>query len=81
MFIFDIAVPRDVDEEVSKIPGVYLYDMDALQRITASARARREEQIEIFLKSCGSWSLVKLNSKDNQKLKYRYAINTGELIL
>ena len=32
---------------MSKIPGVYLYDMDALQRITASARARREEQIEI----------------------------------
>ena len=47
LFIIDIAVPRDVDEEVSKIPGVYLYDMDALQRITASARARREEQIEI----------------------------------
>ena len=47
LFIIDIAVPRDVDEDVSKIPGVYLYDMDALQRITASARARREEQITI----------------------------------
>jgi len=47
LFIVDIAVPRDVDEEISKIPGVYLYDMDALQRITSSARTRREEQIEI----------------------------------
>ncbi|MFL2451605.1 MAG: glutamyl-tRNA reductase [Verrucomicrobiales bacterium] len=47
LFIVDIAVPRDVDEEISEIPGVYLYDMDALQRITSSARTRREEQIEI----------------------------------
>ncbi|MAW10769.1 MAG: glutamyl-tRNA reductase [Verrucomicrobiales bacterium] len=47
LFIVDIAVPRDVDEEITEIPGVYLYDMDALQRITSSARTRREEQIEI----------------------------------
>ena len=47
LFIVDIAVPRDVDAEISEIPGVYLYDMDALQRITSSARTRREEQIEI----------------------------------
>ena len=47
LFIIDIAVPRDVDEEVASVPGVYLYDMDALQKITASAHARREEQIII----------------------------------
>lgn len=47
LFIIDIAVPRDVDEGVASVPGVYLYDMDALQRITVSAHARREEQIII----------------------------------
>jgi glutamyl-tRNA reductase len=47
LFIIDIAVPRDVDEEVASVPGVYLYDMDALQKITESAHARREEQIII----------------------------------
>tara|TARA_B100001250_G_scaffold270158_1_gene233168 strand:- start:2333 stop:3409 length:1077 start_codon:yes stop_codon:yes gene_type:complete len=47
LFIIDIAVPRDVDEGVASIPGLYLYDMDALQKITVSAHARREEQIII----------------------------------
>ena len=47
LFIIDIAVPRDVDEGVASVPGGYLYDMDALQRITVSAHARREEQIII----------------------------------
>jgi glutamyl-tRNA reductase len=31
MFIIDIAVPRDVDPNVTKIPNVYLRDIDSLQ--------------------------------------------------
>ena len=31
MFIIDIAVPRDVDTNVTEIPNVYLQDIDSLQ--------------------------------------------------
>jgi len=33
LFIVDIAVPRDVDPEVSRIPGVALVDIDALAAV------------------------------------------------
>jgi len=33
LFIVDIAVPRDVDPEVSRIPGVALVDIDALSAV------------------------------------------------
>ncbi len=45
LFMIDIAVPRDVEEEAGNLAGVYLYDIDALQGIAAAARVRREEQI------------------------------------
>ena len=70
LFIIDIAVPRDVDERVAGVPGVYLYDMDALQKITASAHARREEQI-IICENLISKEIAKLEfdiiSRDSQK--------------
>ena len=70
LFIIDIAVPRDVDEEVASVPGVYLYDMDALQKITASAHARREEQIiiceNLILAEVAKLELD-LSSRDEQK--------------
>jgi len=45
LFMIDIAVPRDVEEEVGNLADVYLYDIDALQGIAAAARSRREEQV------------------------------------
>jgi len=45
LFMIDIAVPRDVEEEVGSLAGVYLYDIDTLQGIAAAARIRREEQV------------------------------------
>ena len=32
VFVIDLAVPRDVDPAVNELDGVYLYDIDALQR-------------------------------------------------
>ncbi len=45
MFIIDIAVPRDVDPDVSELPNVYLSDIDDLQN-QANDNVR-ERQLEI----------------------------------
>jgi glutamyl-tRNA reductase len=36
IFFVDIAVPRDVDPEVNRLEGCYLYDVDDLERVVAS---------------------------------------------
>ncbi|HEX2506144.1 MAG TPA: glutamyl-tRNA reductase [Gaiellaceae bacterium] len=35
LFFVDIAVPRDVDPEVDRLDGCYLYDVDDLERVVA----------------------------------------------
>lgn len=45
LFIIDIAVPRNVDSSVNDLPGVFLYDMDALQSVADQALALRRQQI------------------------------------
>jgi len=41
LFFIDIAVPRDVDPDVGSVENVYLYDVDALERVVAQNRAAR----------------------------------------
>jgi glutamyl-tRNA reductase len=44
LFLIDIAVPRDVDPEVAKVKGVFLYDLDDLRSVAdANLRERRKE--------------------------------------
>lgn len=44
IFLFDIAVPRDVDPQVAGLDGVFLYDIDDLQAVvTANLQERAEE--------------------------------------
>jgi glutamyl-tRNA reductase len=51
MFFIDIAVPRDVDPEINRIEGIFLYDIDDLQSVATSnlsdrsSEARRAEAI------------------------------------
>lgn len=47
LFLIDIAVPRDIEEEVNDIDNVYLYNIDQLQRIADEGKARRERQIAV----------------------------------
>lgn len=60
LFLIDIAVPRDIDPEVARLDGVFLYDMDDLkavadanlrerQRQAAAAEAIVEEEVREFL--------------------------------
>lgn len=58
IFFIDIAVPRDVDPEISKIKGVTLYNIDDLESVVENNfQARREEAkaaekiIEEFVKA------------------------------
>jgi glutamyl-tRNA reductase len=44
LFFIDIAVPRDVDPEVGSVENVYLYDVDALERVVAQNRAQRQNE-------------------------------------
>jgi glutamyl-tRNA reductase len=46
LFVIDMAVPRDFDPAVSNTQGVYLYDMDDLQRAIDDHRSKRTDQIE-----------------------------------
>jgi glutamyl-tRNA reductase len=51
MFFIDIAVPRDIDPEINRLDGIFLYDIDDLQSVAASnladrgSAARRAEAI------------------------------------
>ena len=43
--IIDIAIPRDIDPEVSEIKGVYLLDMDDLQDFVEPHRKGQEQDL------------------------------------
>ena len=44
LFLIDIAVPRDIAEDAGKVKGVFLYDIDDLQKVaTANLRERKKE--------------------------------------
>lgn len=52
LVILDIAVPRDVDPEVSCSTSVYLYDVDDLEGVVAAnleERARQEAAVEAMI--------------------------------
>jgi glutamyl-tRNA reductase len=47
MFFIDIAVPRDVDPEVNKLDGIFLYDIDDLQSVAGSHLKERGKEAEL----------------------------------
>ncbi|MBI1908654.1 MAG: glutamyl-tRNA reductase [Deltaproteobacteria bacterium] len=44
LFLIDIAVPRNIDPGVNKIPNVYLYDMDDLKGVVEEGLAERAKE-------------------------------------
>jgi len=44
MFFIDIAVPRDVDPEMNKLDGIFVYDIDDLQQVAASHMEERSRE-------------------------------------
>lgn len=44
MFFIDIAVPRDVDPEMNRVDGIFLYDIDDLQGVAQANLADRSRE-------------------------------------
>ncbi|MEE9404870.1 MAG: glutamyl-tRNA reductase [Algisphaera sp.] len=42
LFLIDLAVPRDVEPDVGKLPNVYLYNIDDLNKALSKVPGRRE---------------------------------------
>lgn len=74
LFIIDMAVPRDTEPGVGSVPGVSLYDMDSLQKISEANRRTRSaelsrcgeiigKQVEDFLRWCRGLEIVPLIRK------------------
>ncbi len=54
MFFIDIAVPRDVDPEMNRVEGIFLYDIDDLQSVASANqtdRAKEAEQAEAIIEA------------------------------
>jgi glutamyl-tRNA reductase len=45
LLFLDLAVPRDVDPAVAKLPNVFLHDLDALGQLVAQSLAQRRAEI------------------------------------
>lgn len=70
MLFIDLAVPRDIEEEVGELNDVYLYTVDDLQKIVSENIQQREEAaqearglIEQHVIDFGKW-MQSLNSVD-----------------
>jgi glutamyl-tRNA reductase len=46
MFFIDIAVPRDVDPELNKLDGMFVYDIDDLQQVVSSHISDRRAEAD-----------------------------------
>jgi glutamyl-tRNA reductase len=46
LFLIDVAVPRDVDPLVDELDDVFLYNIDDLSRVVATAQSQRRFQAE-----------------------------------
>jgi glutamyl-tRNA reductase len=44
MFFIDMAVPRDVDPEMNKLDGIFVYDLDDLQQVAAGHMDERSRE-------------------------------------
>jgi glutamyl-tRNA reductase len=44
MFFIDIAVPRDVDPEMNRVEGIFLYDIDDLQSVASANQTDRAKE-------------------------------------
>jgi glutamyl-tRNA reductase len=46
LVLVDIAVPRDVEAEAAQLEGVFLFDIDALQKVVSENRKGRQQEAD-----------------------------------
>jgi glutamyl-tRNA reductase len=49
LFMVDIAVPRDLDPQISELEGVFLYDIDDLEGIVEANLQERKKAAEVIM--------------------------------
>jgi glutamyl-tRNA reductase len=67
MFMMDIAVPRDIEEEVAELADVYLYTVDDLQQVVEENRRQRQDaatKAESLVDNCMLQYMDSLKSLD-----------------
>ncbi|OUL59545.1 glutamyl-tRNA reductase [Pseudoalteromonas ulvae] len=83
MLFIDIAVPRDIESQVSELDDAYLYTVDDLQAIVSENMASREkaaeeaqaiitervEEFRLWLNSLGSVDVIKLYREETETIK------------
>lgn len=47
LFMIDLSVPRDIAPDVRQLEGVYVHDLDALQRLATAAQEERQRQLGV----------------------------------
>ena len=50
IFLIDLAMPRDIDPEVNKLDGVYLYNLDDLNEVVQMNVEKRKQEIPKAMK-------------------------------
>lgn len=76
IFIVDLAVPRDVEEEVARLDDVYVYTVDDLGKVVQSGKAEREAAVE------ESRAIIVLRVKDFANwLQWRNSVPTIETMI
>jgi len=65
IFLIDLAIPRDIDPQISDVDGIYLYNLDDLHGIVESNLEKRRKEIpkaikivDEFLKEFQEWMSV-----------------------
>ena len=69
IYMVDIAVPRDIDPEVSEVPGVHVWDIDDIKEMAETNLARRnaevgrvrtivQEELDNFMSWLGALAIV-----------------------
>ena len=46
LLFIDVAVPRDIDPEVRRVPGVHLYDIDDIEAVTSEGWNGRQGEVK-----------------------------------
>ncbi len=76
IFIVDLAVPRDVEEEVSRLDDVYVYTVDDLGKVVQSGKAERLAAVE------ESRQIITQRVKDfSDWLQWRSSVPTIEIMI
>jgi len=72
LFLIDIAVPRDIDSEVSKIDDIYLYNIDDLKIVAEKNLKQRTKEIEVCEKI--------IQQKTEEFFKWMSSLEVGPII-